>query len=132
MAGSRWIEFQNNLTAEEYATLMSDNVEDIMELRLWSLEKIKENKAIVARAYNKKVKLKEFQVGDLVWEVVLPLGTKDVIYGKWSPNWHGPYRVDQVLLGNAYMLEELDGVKFSVAISGQHLKKYFPSMWEDE
>jgi hypothetical protein len=76
---------------------------------LQSLEKIKENKAKVARAYNKKVKPKEFQVGDLVWEAVLPLGTKDVAYGKWSPNWHGPYRVDQVLHGNAYMLEELDG-----------------------
>jgi hypothetical protein len=131
-AGSRRIEFQNDLTAKEYATLMSDNVEDITELRLWSLKKIKENKAKVARAYNKKVKPKEFQVGDLVWETVLPLGTKDAAYGKWSPNWHGPYRVDQALPGNAYMLEELDGVKFPVAINGQHLKKYFPSMWEDE
>jgi hypothetical protein len=131
-AGSRRIEFQNDLSAEEYATLMSDNVEDLTELRLWSLEKIKENKAKVARAYNKKVKPKEFQVGDLVWEAVLPLGTKDATYGKWSPNWHGPYRVDQVLPWNAYMLEELDGVKFPVAVNGQHLKKYFPSMWADE
>jgi hypothetical protein len=37
---------------------MNDNVEDLMELRLWSLEKIKENMARVACAYNKKVKLK--------------------------------------------------------------------------
>jgi hypothetical protein len=103
-AGSRRIEFQNDLTAEEYATLMNDNAEDLTELRLWSLEKIKENKAKVARAYNKKVKPKEFQVEDLVWEAVLPLGIKDAAYGKWSPNWHGPYRVDQVLSGNAYML----------------------------
>jgi hypothetical protein len=132
MARSRRIEFQNDLTAEEYAALMSDNMDDITELRVWSLEKIKENKAKVARAYNKKVKPKEFQVGDLVWEAVLPLGTKDAAYGKWSSNWHGPYRVVQALPGNAYMLEELDGVKFPVAINGQHLKKYFPSMWEDE
>jgi hypothetical protein len=117
-AGSRRVEFQNDLSAEEYATLMSDNVEDLTELRLWSLEKIKENKAKVARAYNKKVKPKELQVGDLVWEAVLPLGTKEAAYGKWSPNWHGPYRVDQVLPGNAYMLEELDGVKFPVAVNG--------------
>ncbi|KAK1600904.1 hypothetical protein QYE76_048148 [Lolium multiflorum] len=41
------------------------DIEDATELRLWSLEKIKENKAKVARAYNKKVKPKEFQVGDL-------------------------------------------------------------------
>jgi hypothetical protein len=46
--------------------LMNDNVEDLTELRLWSLEKIRENKAKVARAYNKKVKLNEFQVRDLV------------------------------------------------------------------
>ncbi|KAK1666654.1 hypothetical protein QYE76_054813 [Lolium multiflorum] len=130
-AGSRRITFQNDLTAEEYAALMSDSIEDATELRLWSLEKIKENKAKVARAYNKKVKPKEFQVGDLVWEAVLPLGTKDKVYGKWSPNWHGPYKVDQVLKGNAYMLEQLDGVKFPVAVNGQHLKKYFPSMWDD-
>jgi hypothetical protein len=130
-ASSRRVEFQNNLTAEEYVALMNDNIEDLTELRLWSLEKIKENKAKVARAYYKKVKPKEFQVGDLVWEAVLSLETKDVAYGKWSLNWHGPSRVDQVLPGNAYMLEELDGVKFSVAVNGQHLKKYFPSMWDD-
>ena len=131
-AGSRRVEFQNDLSAEQYAALMNDNVEDLTELRLWSLEKIKENKDKVARAYNKKVRPKEFQVGDLVWEAVLPFGTKDRKYGKWSPTWHGPYKVDQVLPRNAYMLEELDGVKFPVAVNGQHLKKYFPSMWEGE
>ena len=57
-AGSRRVQFQNDLSAEEYAALMNDNVEDLTELRLWSLEKIKENKAKVARAYNKKVKPK--------------------------------------------------------------------------
>jgi hypothetical protein len=65
-AGSRRIEFPNDLRAKEYVALMNDNVEDLTELRLWSLEKIKENKAKVACAYNKKVKLKEFQVRDLV------------------------------------------------------------------
>jgi hypothetical protein len=67
-AGSRRVEFQNDLTAEEYAALMNDNIKDFTELRLWSLERIKESKAKVACAYNKKVKLKEFQVGYLVWE----------------------------------------------------------------
>ncbi|KAK1613358.1 hypothetical protein QYE76_037031 [Lolium multiflorum] len=121
----------NNVAEYEAIPLMSDSIEDLTELRFWSLEKIKENKAKVARAYNKKVRPKEFHVGDLVWEAVLPLGTKDNVYGKWSPNWHGPYRVDQVLKGNAYMLEELSGAKFPVAVNGQHLKKYFPSMWDD-
>jgi hypothetical protein len=30
------------------------------------------------------------------------------------------------------MLEELDGVKFPVAVNGQHLKRYFQSMLADE
>ena len=59
-AGSRRVEFQNDLSTEQYAALMNDNVEDLTELRFWSLEKIKENKAKVARAYNKKVKPKDF------------------------------------------------------------------------
>ena len=49
------------------------------------------------------------------------MGTKDRKYGKWSTTWHGPYKFDQVLPGNTYMLEELDGVKFPVAINDQHL-----------
>ena len=98
-AGSRRVEFQNDLSAEQYAALMNDNVEDLTELRLWSLEKIKENKAKVARTYNKKVKPKNFQVGDLVWEAVLPLGTKDKKYGKWSPTWHGRTRLIRFCLG---------------------------------
>ena len=43
-AGSRRVEFQNDLSAEEYAALMRDNVEDLTELRLWSLEKIKKTR----------------------------------------------------------------------------------------
>jgi hypothetical protein len=42
-----------------------------------------------------------------------------------------PYRIDQVLPENAYMFEELDSVKFPVVVNGQHLKKYFPSMWHN-
>jgi hypothetical protein len=91
-AGSRRVEFQNDLIAEDYAALMNDNIEDLTELKLWSLERIKENKAKVAHAYNKKVKLKEFQVGDLVWEVVLPLGTKDAAYGKYAIQRRGSIR----------------------------------------
>lgn len=45
---------------------MNIHTEDMEELRLWSLEKIKVSKAKVACAYNKKVMPKSFQIGDLV------------------------------------------------------------------
>ena len=64
--GSRRVSFQNDLTADEYVELMHINTEDLTELRLWSLEKIKTNKAKVARAYNKKVRPKAFLKDDLV------------------------------------------------------------------
>jgi hypothetical protein len=46
----------------------------------------KKDKARVARAYNKKVRPKSFQITELVWKTILPLGTKDVKFGKWSPS----------------------------------------------
>jgi hypothetical protein len=46
--------------------MMNINAEDLAELRLWSLEKIKDNKAKFARAYNKKFKPKSFQTNNLV------------------------------------------------------------------
>ena len=108
---------------------MNIEIDDVTETQLWALERIKENKVRVARTYGKKVRPKNFQVGDLVWELVLPIGTKDPAYGKWSPKWHGPYRVAKVAPGNSYLLEMLDGTRFSRNINGKYLKRYFPSMW---
>jgi hypothetical protein len=51
--GSRHVEFQNDLIAEEYAALMNDNIDDLTELRLWSLKRIKENKAKAAHITRK-------------------------------------------------------------------------------
>ncbi|CAN6679254.1 unnamed protein product [Malus baccata var. baccata] len=63
--------------------------------------KIKEGKRVVARAYNKKVKLKSFKEGDLVWKAVLPLGAQLMGFGKWSPTWECPFMTkpsqDQVI-----------------------------------
>ena len=64
--GSRRVSFQNDLTADEYAELMYINTEDLTELRLRSLEKIKADKAKVTCAYNKKVRPKAFLKDDLV------------------------------------------------------------------
>ena len=67
------------------------------------------DKLRIARAYNKKVKDKSFQVGDLVWKTILPLWMKSNKFGKWSPSWEGPYRVVKVVFVNSYMMETLQG-----------------------
>jgi hypothetical protein len=74
---------------------------------------------------------KLFQVGDLVWKMILSLGTQSDKYSKWSPTWEGPFRVIQVMLGNAYFVEDLEGHSLPKALNRKYLKCYYPSMWQD-
>ena len=69
-------------------------------------------------------KKKNFEEGELVWKVVLPIGAKDSELGKGSPNWEGPCKVHQLLTGNAYWLSNLEGEPHKRFINGKHLKKY--------
>ena len=87
---------QDQQTADDYATLMKDELDDLTGHRLRALISIEENKNRVAKWYDKKVKAKEFANGDLVWKLILPIGTKSSKFGKWSPNWEGPYRIKSI------------------------------------
>jgi hypothetical protein len=120
---------QNNLSAVKYHDMMMDNVDEVIDKRLKALKKMEKDKARVVKAYNKKVKSKSFQVGELVRKTILSIGSKSNQYGKWSPNWEGPYKVIKVIFGNSYLLETLQGERLTRAISGRYLKKYFPSVW---
>ena len=91
---------------------MTDESDDLAGHRLRTLMSIEENKKRVARWYDKKVKAKEFADGDLVWKLVLPIGAKSSKFGKWSPNWEGPYQINRSAPGNNYILETLEGVEF--------------------
>jgi hypothetical protein len=77
---------QNELSIVNYHDSMMDNIDDVTNKRLQGLKEIEKDKIRVTRAYNKKVKLKSFQVDDLVWKTILPIGTKDHKFEKWSPN----------------------------------------------
>jgi hypothetical protein len=57
---------QNDLSTVMYHDLMMDNIDEVTSVRLKALKDIEKDKARVAKAYNKKVKSKSFQVGELV------------------------------------------------------------------
>jgi hypothetical protein len=76
----------------------------------------------VIKSYNRKIKPKTLAIGDLVWKMILPLGTKDPHLGKWSPNWEGPYLVSQLFDGNAYKLTHINGEEHIRSINGKYLK----------
>jgi hypothetical protein len=94
------------------------------------LEEI-EKKIKIAKAYNKHVIEKSFQVGDLLWKTILLLGTRSGKFGKWSPSWEAPFRVVQVVPSNAYFVEDPEGHSLLKALNGKYLKCYYPSMWQD-
>jgi hypothetical protein len=51
---------------KEYHELMMDKIDDVPKSRFKALEKIEREKVKIAKAYNKHVIEKSFQVGDLV------------------------------------------------------------------
>jgi hypothetical protein len=106
-------------------------LEDLACHQLRALVNVEANKARVARWYEKKVKIKEFSQGELVWKLILPIGTRDQKFGKWSPTWEGPYRINQCVPDNVYILETLEVEKFHRALNGKYLMKYYPSIWID-
>ena len=121
---------QNDLGVNSYYALMMDNIDEVTDKRLEALAEIEKDKRRVARAYNRKVKAESFQVDDLVWKTILPIGTKSNKFGTWSPSWEGPYRITRVCSGNSYMVETLQGSQLSRALNGRYLKKYYPSVWQ--
>jgi hypothetical protein len=54
--------------------------------KIKALGGIERDKLRVAKGYNKRVKEKIFQVGDLVWKTILPIRCRSNKFGKWSPN----------------------------------------------
>ena len=117
--------------ADEYSALMKDGLENLAGHWLGALISVEANKAKIGRWYDKRVKVKTFAQGELVWKLILPIGTKSSKFGKWSPTWEGPFRISRCVPVNAYILKTLQGVEYSRALNGKYLEKYYPSVWVD-
>jgi hypothetical protein len=108
---------------------MLDRLDEVLNEREKGLGEIERDKLMVARAYNKRVKEKLFQVGDLVWKMILPIGFRSNKFRKWLPNWEGPYMIEEVIPGNSYMVQSVQGTSLPWALNRKYLKRYYPSVW---
>ena len=61
--------------------------------------------------YNKRVKLRRLDIGDLVLCKVTPT-MKDSTQGKLEPTWEGPYKVIHYSRQGSYHLESMDRKKY--------------------
>jgi len=121
---------QFKFPTNHYLNMMLDELVDLDEERLTTLEVLAKQKERVAKAYNKKVKSKLFVQEDLVWKVILPLDKKNRILGKWSPSWEGQWQILRVFSNIAYEIEELNDDQRIFRINGKYLKKYRPMLQE--
>ncbi|CAL8154714.1 unnamed protein product [Prunus armeniaca] len=124
------IAHQHNLVGENYSQAMLLELEGLDASRIDTLNKLQTGKQAVSKAYNKRVKNKSFEEGEIVWKAVLPLGTHVAGYGKWSPTWEDPFIINQILGMGAYRLQDRDGEIHAAPINGKWLKKFYPTMWD--
>ena len=60
--------------------MMELESEDDRRIQAFNYMLIKKNK--VAWTYNKRIKRKSFEVEELIWKIILPIGSKDKEFGK--------------------------------------------------
>ena len=68
------------------------NLDLIDDVRTDAEHRTAKYKNLMARQYDAMVKLRHFNIGDLVLKRV-SLATKNPAHGKLGPNWEGPYKI---------------------------------------
>ncbi|KAI9074947.1 hypothetical protein K1719_043110 [Acacia pycnantha] len=81
-------------------------------------------KQIVAAKYNRKVRPRSFDRGDLVLRRAY-VGNKNARDGKLAANWDGPYRVKEKLDRGAYVLETLARKPIKRTWNADKLRVYY-------
>ena len=77
----------------------------------------------MARAYNKKVRPRNFEVGQLVVKRILP--HQDEAKGKFAPNWQGPDVIKQVLSKGALQLADMEGKMNDTIVNANSINRYY-------
>ncbi|PHT57743.1 hypothetical protein CQW23_00106 [Capsicum baccatum] len=77
----------------------------------------------MARAYNKKVRPRNFKVGQLVLKHILHHQVE--AKGKFCPNWKSPFIVNKVLPNGASYLTDIEGKMVEMTINADAIKRYY-------
>ncbi|KAL0382017.1 UNVERIFIED_CONTAM: hypothetical protein Scaly_0489000 [Sesamum calycinum] len=101
---------EETLRIQQYEPEINDigrrvNLDLLGEVRDTTSVRIEAYKRHVAKAYNARVRPKNFQIGDLVWRRSDVQGN----IGKLDAKWEGPYRVIEAIGNATYKLENLMG-----------------------
>ena len=78
----------------------------------------------IARSYDKNIRIRRFQVGDLVLRKAFQ-NTSNPADGKLAPKWEGPYEVEAEAGKGSYWLIDMEGVRIPRSWNAIHLKAYY-------
>ncbi|XP_073138559.1 uncharacterized protein [Henckelia pumila] len=106
---------------EENTDRRAADLDIIEETRERALIRMEAYWGRMTRAYNKRVRLRNFQVGELVSRKAQP--TREV--GKLDPKCEGPLKITQKTTAGAYYLEDDQGRSIKRPWNIYHLKKYY-------
>ena len=120
MANHRVMMYQDKDNTEQLRL----NLDLIDKVRMDAEYRTAKYRNLMARQYDAMVKLRCFNIGDLVLKKV-SLATKDPTHGKLGPNREGPYRVINCKRQGPYYLEALDGRKLEHPWNVEHLRRYY-------
>ena len=109
----------------------SENAESVVreldasdELREAAAIRIASHHRRLANSYNKRVKPRVFQLGDLVLRKVFE-NIADLTTGKFQPNWEGPYVVARPGESRSYAIDKTNGTPVPRMWNATHLKRYY-------
>ena len=113
------------------ATPESENAESVVreldasdELREATAIRVASYQHLLENSYNKRVKPRVFQPGDLVLRKVFE-NIADPMAGKFQPNWEGPYVVTRPGEFGSYAIDKTDGTPVPRMWNATHLKRYY-------
>ena len=112
------------LSTEENEVQLRLNLDLIDKVRMDAEQRTTRYKNLMARQYDAMVKLRRFNIGDLVLKRVT-LAIKNPAYGKLWSNWEGPYKVINCKRQGSYYLEALDGRRLEHPWNVEHLRRYY-------
>jgi hypothetical protein len=115
---------ESELEEAKWAKIRYEQLNMINEKRLVAIchHQLYQNR--IARAYDRKVRPREFKKGDLVLRKILLLPSEN--HSKWAPNYKGPYIVKKAFSGGALILTGMDGEDLSRPVNSDSVKKYYP------
>jgi len=114
---------ETKLEEAEWVKARYDQLNFIEEKRLAAVCHGQLYQRRMKKAFDKKVRPREFHEGDLVVKKIISIQKDN--RGKWMPNYEGLYVVKKAFSGGALILTNMDGDELPLPVNSDTVKKYY-------